>query len=163
METAAIQMVCLECGTPLNFTETYVDGELATVRYEHPMRADGLWDHDPLPALAADPTDPALTGCDCCGIAAPRPEGFVNTWVLAPDRPVQLLSGDRTFDYSSPWSVCAACSAAVADDDLKLLLMRAAEHSRMPEWISEEQREAGMRLTRDLLLAFLAARPVRQP
>ncbi|GAA3224058.1 hypothetical protein [Actinocorallia longicatena] len=161
META-IQMVCLECDTPLNFTETYVDGELATMNYEHPMRAGGEWDHNPLPALA-DPLDPAQTGCDCCGIAAPRPEGFANTWLVAEDRPVRLRSGDRVFDYSTPWSVCAACSAAIEEDDLRLLLARAAEHSRMPEWISAEQREAGFDLTRDLLLAFLAARPRRRP
>ncbi|GAB3662769.1 hypothetical protein GCM10027589_25920 [Actinocorallia lasiicapitis] len=161
META-IQMVCLECDSPLNFTETYVDGELATLRYDHPMRPGGDWDHEPLPALA-DPRAVALTGCDCCGITAPTPRGFVNTWELDEARPVRLHSGDRTFDYSSPWSVCAACSAAIADDDLKLLLARAAEHHKVPEGVSVEQRAAGLELTRDLLLAFLAARPRLKP
>lgn len=158
METM-IQMVCLECSTPLNFTETFVEGELSTLGYEHPMRAEGDWDHDPLPALSADPAE-AAGGCDCCGISAPRREGFVNTWTIPSDRPVALRIGDRTYDYSTPWSVCAACSAAIADDDLKLLLRRNAEHSRMPAWISDEQRHAGLVLTRDLLLAFLSAKPV---
>ena len=157
META-IQMVCLECSLPLAFTETWVDGELSGLLYEHPLRVEGGWDHDPLPALA-DPSDHAWKHCDCCGIAAPRPEGFVNTWTVDPERPVRLRVGDRTFDYSSPWSVCAACSAAIADDDLRLLLLRNAEHNRLPATCTEEQQAAGMTLARDLLLAFLAARP----
>lgn len=157
MDTA-IQMVCLECDTPLNFTETFVGGELATVDYEHPDRVVADWDHEPLPALAGAQI---LTGsgCDCCGIAPARPEGFVNTWTVEPGRAVTLRVGDRTFDFSTPWSVCASCSAAIADDDLRLLLLRNAEYSRMPSWVHPDQREAGRALTRDLLLAFLSARP----
>ncbi|MEO3782706.1 hypothetical protein ABGB12_05225 [Actinocorallia sp. B10E7] len=157
META-IHMVCLECSAPLAFTETWVDGELGALLYEHPLRPTGGWDHDPLPALA-DPADHAWKRCDCCGIAAPRPEGFVNTWTVDRDRPVEVRVGDRIFDYSSPWSVCAACSAAIAEDDLRLLLLRNAQHSRLPDTCTEEQREAGAALARELLLAFLAARP----
>ncbi|GAA2725726.1 hypothetical protein [Actinocorallia aurantiaca] len=157
METT-IRMVCLECSSPLAFTETWVDGELGTLLFEHPLRPGSGWDHDPLPALA-DPEDHDGKHCDCCGIAAPRPEGFVNTWTVDPDRPVRVRIGDRTFDYSSPWSVCAACSAAIADDDLRLLLMRNSEYGGLPESCTPEQREAGLSLARELLLAFLAARP----
>ncbi|GAA0964506.1 hypothetical protein [Actinocorallia libanotica] len=162
METT-IRMVCLECSAPLDFTETWVDGELSDLLYEHPRATAGAWDHDPLPALAdpADRSDQAWRHCDCCGIAAPRPQGFVNTWVPEPGRPVRLRLGDRTFDYSSPWSVCAACSAAIAEDDLKMLLLRNAEHGGLPASCTEEQREAGMALARELLLSFLAARPRR--
>lgn len=160
METT-IRMVCLECSSPLDFTETWVGGELSHLLYEHPRIPAAAWDHDPLPALA-DPADPAgLRHCDCCGIAAPRPEGFVNTWTLDADRPVRVRVGDRTFDYSSPWSACAACSAAIAEDDLRMLLLRNAEHTRLPESSTPEQREAARALARDLLLAFLSARPRR--
>jgi hypothetical protein len=158
META-IRMVCLECSTPLDFTETWVDGELAHLLYEHSGIAARSWDHDPLPALA-DPSDPVgLRYCDCCGIAAPRPEGFVNTWTPEPGRPVRVRVGDRTFDHSSPWSVCAACSAAIAEDDLRMLLRRNAEHTRLPESATPEQRETALALARELLLSFLASRP----
>jgi len=159
METT-IQMVCLECSTPLDYSETWVEGaegrELEGLRYEHPLRAEGPWDHNPLPALA----DGRVSGgCDCCGAQAPSPAGFVNTWKISADRPLTMRVDQRVYDYSSPWSVCAACSAAIADDDLKMLLMRNTEHSRLPEWISPEQREVSREHTRDLLLAFLAAKP----
>lgn len=157
META-IQMICLECETPLDFSEDWADGELTGIRFEHPMRPDTAWDHAPLPALA-DLTEPLSPSCDCCGIEAPRPEGFVNVWTIEPDHPVTLRVGDRTYHYSSPWRVCAACSAAIAEDDLKLLLARNVEYNPALETVTPRQREMGLALTRELLLSFLSARP----
>jgi hypothetical protein len=161
METT-IQMVCLECGIPLDYSETWAedaDGrELEGLRYPHPLRAEGPWDHNPLPALA----DRRVCGnCDCCGAPAPAATGFAHTWTISADRPLTMRVAQDVYDYSSPWSVCADCSVAIADDDLKMLLLRNRAHNILPEWISAEQRAASHEFTRDLLLGFLAAKPRR--
>ncbi|GAB2834479.1 hypothetical protein GCM10022221_36670 [Actinocorallia aurea] len=158
META-IQMVCLECDAPLDFSEDWADGELAGIRFEHPVLPGVSYDHAALPALADLTDEPLDVGCDCCGIESPRPEGFVNVWTITPDRPVTLRVGDRTYHYTTPWRVCAACSAAIAEDDLKLLLRRNVEYNPVLETVTPEQREMGLALTRELLLSFLAAQP----
>jgi hypothetical protein len=160
MNTQNIQMVCLECSTPLDYSETWVataDGpELEGLRYPHPLRPEGPWDHDPLPAMA---DGPVFSSCDCCGAQAPTAAGFADLWTISADRPLIMRIAQEVYDYSSPWSVCAACSAAIADDDLNMLLTQNGEHTELPEWISAEQREACREFTRELLLAFLAANP----
>jgi hypothetical protein len=157
-----IQMVCLECSTPLDYSETWVEDaecrELEGLRYSHPLRPEGQWDHDPLLALA---NGRVFGGCDCCGARIPTPTGFANTWTISADLPLTMRLGQHVYDYSSPWSACAACSTAIAEDDLKTLLMRNRAHTRLPGWISAEQRAAGHEFTRDLLLAFLSAKPRR--
>jgi hypothetical protein len=159
MKTQTIQMVCLECSTALDYSEIWAENaegrELEGLRYPHPLRPEGPWDHDPVPALA----DGRVFGsCDCCG-SQTTATGFADTWTISADQPLIMRVGQDVYDYSSPWSVCAACSMAIADDDLTTLLVRNGEHTTLPEWISAEQREAGREFTRELLLAFLAANP----
>ena len=160
MKTQTIQMVCLECSTPLDYSEIWTDGtegrELDGLHYPHPLRPEGPWDHDPVPALA---DGRVFSACDCCGAQAPTATGFADTWTISADHPLTMRVGQDVYDYSSPWSVCAPCSMAIADDDLTTLLMRNREHTTLPGWITAEQREAGREFTRELLLAFLAADP----
>ena len=162
-------MICEVCRAPLNTFEEYQprgaatadptklsrpedDGDLTAVHYLHPgwLQAD----HEPVPVMAATPSEADLT-CDFCGRA-----GAEWSWRLPSGATIRtLLPGGTVSEWGTAWAACDPCSELIKERNLAALLDRWRTVSQSAHLGDARLRRMATKFVRKVFTAFMKAGP----